>query len=45
MGATHADRWSGAIGADLVHAIPIRHEPHAFWLALLAFLLTFNVAF
>jgi hypothetical protein len=29
----------GAIGADLVHAILIRDEPYAFWLALLAFLL------
>ena len=29
----------GAIGANLVHAILIRNEPPAFWLALLAFLL------
>ena len=29
----------GAIGVNLVHAILIRDEPHAFWLALLAFLL------
>jgi hypothetical protein len=29
----------GAIGANLVHAILIRDEPYAFWLALLAFLL------
>ena len=29
----------GAIGANLVHAILIRDEPRAFWLALLAFLL------
>jgi uncharacterized membrane protein len=29
----------GAIGANLVHAILIRDDPHAFWLALLAFLL------
>ena len=29
----------GAIGANLAHAVLIRDEPRAFWLALLAFLL------
>jgi hypothetical protein len=34
----------GAIGANLVHAILIRDEPRAFWLALMAFLFLLMVA-